>query len=380
MPVLSTVGAMAARGFGWLFKAAGGGGSKLYAWGNNAYGQLGQGNTTNRSSPVQIGSVADWANGVSLGDIATLAIKSTGSLWSIGYNGQGQLGLGDTTSRSSPVQVGALTTWASIISGAQESYNAGAIKTDGTLWTWGNNDNGQLGLGNTTNRSSPVQVGADTNWDTVWAGAWFMLARKTNGTIWSWGGYFDGALGQGSSPVSRSSPVQIGALTDWSSVSAGRNFSGGITTSGTLWMWGGNAYGQLGQEDTTNYSSPVQVGALTDWSKISTGYSHCLAVKTNGTLWAWGQNNQGQLGLGDTVNRSSPVQVGALTTWAIQCAGYVASFVIKTDGTLWAWGYNGFGMLGIGNTTARSSPVQVGSNTNWLAVSSGSDHTVALTS
>nr|QMP83643.1 MAG: hypothetical protein [Caudoviricetes sp.] len=292
------------------------------------------------------------------------------SLWSWGFNGNGQLGLGDITHRSSPVQVGSLTNW-SQVSGSL------AIKTDGTLWSWGSNFGGELGLGDRTHRSSPVQVGLLTNWSLVAGGQSHSLAIKTDGTLWSWGGNNYGELGLGDI-TNRSSPVQIGSLTNWSQVSGGLWHSLAIKTDGTLWSWGRNTWGQLGLGNLTHRSSPVQVGFLTNWSLVASGgYQQSFAIKTDGTLWSWGRNEVGQLGLGDTTHRSSPVQVGSLTNWS-KVAGGSQSLAIKTDGTLWSWGTNSIGELGLGDRTSRSSPVQVGSLTNWSLVAGGSGHSLAL--
>ena len=184
---------------------------KLWAWGNNASGQLGLGNTTDRSSPVQVGTGTDWAS-VDAGDAHTMAIKTTGTLWAWGNNTSGRLGLGNTTNRSSPVQVGTDTDWASASGGATHTL---AIKTTGTLWAWGNNAYGRLGLGDFISRLSPVQVGTDTDWESVSAGALgHTIAKKTNGSIWSWGNRSDG---QGAIPFQKTytSPVQIGIASNW---------------------------------------------------------------------------------------------------------------------------------------------------------------------
>ena len=184
----------------------------LYSWGRNAIGQLGLGNITYYSSPKQVGTLTTWSD-ITAGGQSTAVIKTDGTLWAWGYNGFGQLGLGNTVDKSSPSQVGALTTWYSISSGSQ--FMA-AIKTDGTLWSWGRNATyGSLGLGDTVNRSSPVQVGALTTWYKVAAGYRFTIAVKTDGTLWSWGLNSQGQLGYGGYSISRSSPVQVGALTTW---------------------------------------------------------------------------------------------------------------------------------------------------------------------
>ena len=287
---------------------------QLFAWGSNAQGQLGLGNTANHSSPKQVGALTAWSS-IAGGQYFTTAIKTDGTLWSWGYNNNGQLGQNNTTSLSSPVQIGALTTWYQVADGASFTM---ALKTNGTLWSWGYNNQGQLGLGDAgayTQRSSPVQIGALTTWYQVVTSNTHTIATKTDGTLWSWGRNNEGQLGLGDS-VNRYSPVQVGALTTWYQISAGGSgFTVAIKTDGTLWSWGRNNSGQLGLNDTANRSSPVQVGALTTWSKVANGESHIIAVKTDGTLWSWGQNDAGKLGLGDTVYRSSPVQVGLLTTW-----------------------------------------------------------------
>ena len=343
---------------------------ELYMWGDGAsYGALGLGNTTNYSSPMQVGALVTW-KAIAGGAYTSLAIKNDGTMWTWGYNNVGALGTGNTTSYSSPVQIGALTTWSVNLACGQAA--ASAIKTDGTLWTWGYAAQGQLGHGNTTSISSPVQVGALTTWSKVAMGnsAYHTVAIKTDGTLWTWGMNYQGALGLGNTTY-YSSPMQVGALTTWSTMAAGYNCTSAIKTDGTLWAWGLNNNGQLGTGNTTAYSSPVQVGALTTWLSVVSGGYQMLALKTDGTIWGWGYNGVGQLGDGTTTNRSSPVQVGSLTTWSKLAAGYNHFAVIKTDGTYWNWGYNNKGQLGDGTITNRSSPVQVGGLTNWLRVASG---------
>ena len=415
-------------------------GGTLWAWGFNTDGQLGLGDVTARSSPVQVGTDTNWASvnhstpvNPGQGTITT-AIKTTGTLWSWGLNTNGRLGIGNSPTRCEfPVQVGTDTNWASVSAGSTTTTMA--VKTDGTLWGWGTGANGVLGGGNTTNRSSPVQIHTSTNWLTVSVGGGHSLAIRTGGgSLWAWGLNTIGQLGQGNTTV-RSSPVQVGTDTDWSSVSAGNLHSMAIKTTGTLWAWGGNTYGKLGLGDTTNRSSPVQVGTDTNWQSVSSGgeqtmaiktngtlwawglllqtkggifsspvqigtdtdwskvvvssnstyyYDFALAIKTDGTLWAWGANNSGQLGLGDINDRISPTQVGTDTNWASLNVGTWSSFAIKTTGSLWAWGLNATGQLGLGDIADRSSPVQVGTDTDWSSVSSRGfststiGHTLAL--
>ena len=351
----------------------------LYSWGFNNKGQLGQNDIISRSSPVQVGSLSTWSIISSGSSYFSSSIKTDGTLWTWGYNFSGELGQNKTIYKSSPVQVGALTDWSKVSAASDFCVSS---KTGNTIWSWGTNSLGQLGQSNTTNRSSPVQIGALTDWSQISAGGAVCAAIKTGGTLWTWGynssnGVLGINLGYGNN---RSSPTQVGALTDWSKVSMGGQNCSAIKTGGTLWTWGRNNAGQLGQNNTTYRSSPVQVGALTNWSEVSSGQFECIAIKTDGTLWAWGDNQKGALGQNNIIDQSSPVQVGALTTWSKVSTRKRSCFAIKTDGTLWAWGYNVAGGLGLNNASNVSSPIQVGTLTNWSQVSAGSTFTIGILS
>ena len=340
---------------------------ELYAWGINSNGQLGQNNTVSASSPTQIGGTI-WEE-AAVGGGYCLATKTDYSLWSWGKGTEGRLGQNSTVNISSPVQVGALTTW--LDKAAGEGFGL-AVKTDGTLWTWGANSDGQLGLGDKVLRSSPVQIGSLTTWSKVSTGVYNGYALKTDGTIWAWGWNPFGQLGQNNT-VYASSPVQVGSLTTWADIVGGQVSVIAVKTDGTMWTWGADTDGRLGQNtDAVSKSSPTQVGALTTWNKVAAGNNYCLAIKNDNTLWAWGNNDSGQLGNNAVaVNVSSPIQVGALTDWSKIGPGASAVKVIKTDGTLWSWGSSNNGQLGHNNTTSLSSPVQIGSGTNWSTVAKG---------
>jgi alpha-tubulin suppressor-like RCC1 family protein len=347
----------------------------IWAWGYNSSGQIGQGNTTDYSSPKQVGALTTWKN-MGVGGNFTFVVDPSGQLWAWGANDQGQLGVGNLVNRSSPTQVGALADWPTtstrkIMGGDAHTV---IIKPNGTLWVMGQNTSGQLGLGNTTRYSSPKQVGSLTNWASlgVGQGSLACAAIKTDGTLWVWGSNEYGQLGLNTPAGSNSSsPTQVGALTTWAKVSISAS-CGAIKTDGTLWTWGANSFGELGNGNTTPRSSPVQVGALTNWADISVGNNHMFAVKTNGTIWTWGYNGSGQLGTGNTTYYSSPKQIGALTNWSTVSSGGNTCYSVKTDGTLWDWGANGYGGLGLGNTTYFSSPKQVGALTTWGQVFGGS--------
>lgn len=350
----------------------------LFSWGNNGQGQLGQNNLVYKSSPTQIGSLTTWSN-ISAGWYHSLFVQNNGTLWSCGQNNIGQLGQSDATNRSSPTQVGALTTWSKISGG---SYTSVAIKTDGTLWSWGQNDYGQLGDGTKTNRSSPVQIGNLTNWSKISSGYLQTFAIKTDGTLWAWGSNSSYQLGLGNAQY-RSSPVQVGNLTTWTAIVTSSSCGIAIQSNGTMWSWGSGYLGQLGLNvpQATFVSSPTQIGALTTWLTIGLGYYDGFAIKTDGTLWSWGYNSFGQLGqnIATSVIRSSPVQVGNLNTWLSVSCGKYHTFAKKSDGTLWSWGRNNSGELGQNNNIYRSSPVQVGPLTNWGSVVGGAGVSLAYT-
>jgi alpha-tubulin suppressor-like RCC1 family protein len=351
----------------------------LYAWGAGSSGQLGldeSGAYARRSNPVRVGTQDDWAS-VSGGSDCSFSIKTNGTLWAWGNNGHGKLGLGDTTGRSSPTQVGLLADWLSVTGG---TYSTVAVKTNGTLWAWGRNQMGELGLGNTTAYNSPKQVGALTTWSFATVkGTDYCIAVKTDGTLWAWGNNQSwGHLGLGDI-ISRSSPVQVGALTDWTNkIAICQEATAVIKTNGTLWVWGRGYEGNLGLNNTSGYYSPVQLGALTNWLSISGAYRCFYSVKTDGTIWAWGSNVNGQLGFGNLTSYSSPKQIGALTSWSLSSAGGRKVVATKTDGTIWSWGANTTGQLGLGNITNYSSPKQIGALTSWVSVSSGPGHVLAL--
>jgi alpha-tubulin suppressor-like RCC1 family protein len=349
----------------------------LWMWGSNYAGTLGQNDVVYRSSPVQVGSGTTW-NQINISEsLSTAAIKTDGTLWTWGQNNYGQLGLNDQVNKSSPVQVGALTNWSQVSSA---DLNFVAIKTDGTLWTWGYNNAGQLGLSDVSNRSSPVQVGSGTTWSSIDGGSWTTIATKTDGTLWAWGSNDFGQLGQ-NDRVYRSSPVQVGSGTTWSKISIDGGYChvAATKTDGTLWLWGDNSYGALGLNSTAvPRSSPVQVAGTT-WSQISVSQYHTIATKTDGTLWGWGRNTQGTLGLNVTSSRSSPTQIGSGTTWSLVSIGTYTTAATKTDGTLWAWGQNNRGQLGLNDQVNKSSPTQIGTGTTWTLVKVSQSAVIART-
>jgi alpha-tubulin suppressor-like RCC1 family protein len=349
-----------------------------WAWGSNAYGRLGDNTNVSKSSPVLVaGGFTDWCQ-VDAGSYHNLAVRTNGTLWAWGYNFSGTLGDNTTVSKSSPVSVvGGFTDWCQVSAG---SFHSLAVRTNGTLWAWGFNTYGRLGDNTVVSKSSPVSVvGGFTDWCQASAGSSFSLAIRTNGTLWAWGS--GGEIGDDTN-VSKSSPVSVvGGFTDWCQASAGIGHSLAVRTNGTLWSWGSNANGRLGDNTVTNRSSPVSVvGGFTDWCQASAGNAHSLGVRRDGTLWSWGSNANGRLGDNTTVSKSSPVSVvGGFTDWCQASAGNGHSLAVRTNGTLWAWGSNANGRLGDNTVVSKSSPVSVvGGFTDWCQASAGGSHSLAL--
>ena len=342
----------------------------LWTWGSNSSGTIGDNTGTVRSSPVQtIAASSNWKQ-VFTRNYQCYGIKTDGTLWCWGKNYYGNLGDNTIVDKSSPVQTVTFgTNWVQVSSGYALTA---AVKTNGTLWLWGLNTYGTLGDNTTTHRSSPVQtVAFGNNWKQVACSDYHVSSIKTDGTLWSWGFNLHGQLGDNTTTY-RSSPVQTVAFgSNWKQVSCGPYVTVGLKTDGTLWSWGYNLYGQLGDNTTASKSSPVQTVTYgTNWKNIALncGY-HVAAIKTDGTLWSWGDNTYGGLGDNTRTNRSSPVQtVTFANNWKQVCCGYNGiTLAIKSDGTLWAWGYNQvFGLLADGTLNDKSSPVQtIAGGTNW---------------
>lgn len=308
------------------------------------------------------------------GSAHNLAIKSDNSLWTWGNNSSGELGDGTRTTRLKPVKVLTGVTAAATGGTLNFSQDLGwivfghslAIKSDKSLWTWGSNWLGQLGDGTNMARPKPVKV--LTGVAAVAAGELHSLALKTDGSLWAWGSNWWGQLGNGNT-TDRLKPVKV--LTGVAAVAAGSSHSLALKTDGSLWTWGRNDTGQLGDGTTTQRLSPVKV--LTGVAAMAAGSAHSLALKTDGSLWAWGGNYSGQIGDGTTTTRPRPVKV--LTGVVAVAASDWHSLALKSDGSLWAWGWNVFGQLGDGTATARSKPVKV--LTGVTAMAAGYHHSLA---
>ena len=358
----------------------------LKCWGWNQYGQLGDGTTTDRSTPVDVSGLTSGVASVSTGSFHTCAVTTPGGLKCWGRNTDGQLGDGTTTQRSTPVEVTGLTSGVSSVSAGWD--HTCAMTTSGRLKCWGFNRDGQLGDGTTTQRSTPVGVtGLTSGVASVSTGFSHTCAVTTSGGLKCWGWNRDGQLGDGTT-AERSTPVDVtGLASGVASVSAGRGHTCVLTTSGALKCWGSNGYGQLGDGTTIARSTPVDVTGLTSGvASVSAGgyftlWEHTCAVTASGGLKCWGRNRDGQLGNGTTTDRSTPVDVTGLTSGvASVSAGGSHTCAVTASGGLKCWGRNFYGQLGDGTTTDRSTPVDVtGLTSGVAAVSAESSHTCAVT-
>ncbi|MBI5912998.1 hypothetical protein HY839_00990 [Candidatus Azambacteria bacterium] len=324
---------------------------------------------------------------ISAGGSHSLALKSDGTVWGWGWNGFGQLGNGTTISQSIPVQSKKydgthINNIVAISAGLAHSL---ALKSDGTVWAWGRGNSGQLGNGTLIFYDGLAkQVPGLNNIAAIAAGGNYSLALKSDGTVWGWGANYYGQLGDGTT-TQQLTPIQVYGLTGIVALAAGDYHSLALKSDGTVWGWGYNFVGQLGDGTAATRLIPVQVkglggtGFLTDVIAITTGQNHSLALKSDRTLWGWGRNDFGQLGDGTTNHRYTPIQ-STLIGITVISAKTDYSFALKSDGTVWGWGLN-FGYLGIGTNSYRETlPVQVIGLTEITALATGSGHSLALKS
>jgi alpha-tubulin suppressor-like RCC1 family protein len=315
-------------------------------------------------SPPNSGSIGTVAatsvSKVSAATDVVAIVKTNGTLWVLGYSPDGGLGLGSTTTVSVFTQVGTDTNWSNVWCGASANYYQGAlmaaIKTDGSLWVCGYNTYGGLGLNDFVSRSTLTQVAG--TWSTMAVGVNAMYGVRSDGTLWGWG-----QVPIGSPSDTKSSPVQIAAGT-WTTIGTGVWASQGIKSDNTFYTWGGDGRGMLGNGGSTgNLSVPTQLSQLGTQTAImvacSSGAHLVGVIRSDNTLWMWGENGLGEVGDGTTTSRSYPVQVSSSSSWSKVSCGYSTAAGIKTNGTLWIWGWGG------GNS---SVPIQAGSNSGWSAV------------
>jgi alpha-tubulin suppressor-like RCC1 family protein len=318
---------------------------------------------------------------VAAGQNHNLVVRTDGTVWAWGQNTNGQIGDGTTTTpRKTPLQVGSITTAVDVAAGQSFSM---ALLTDGTVKAWGENNYGQLGDGSTTQRTSPVAVSGLSNGVAITAGRDHGLALKSDGTVWAWGYNGSGQLGQGNTTNSQV-PIQVPGLTGIVDLAATELTSAALSSDGTIWVWGANAYGQLGQNYVNGTMlSPVKVLELDGVIDIAAGLNHFQALRWDGTVRGWGRNTNGSLGINNTTSQYMPVQTLNLTD-AVSFGGNLGAdgqhgLAIRSDGTLAAWGYNNYGQVGDNNSpTNRLTPFSITGLGSVIAAATGQQHTIAL--
>ncbi|MGE5329012.1 MAG: hypothetical protein ACM3KR_05875 [Deltaproteobacteria bacterium] len=351
----------------------------VWAWGENTYCQLGDNTWSNRTAPIQVPNIADiTAISASAGGLHNLVLKKDGTVWSWGYNGSGQLGNGAGKYLSYAVRIPSLSGVGAISAGSSHSL---ALKKDGTLWAWGDNSSGELGNNSTNSSSTPIQINGINNINKISAGCLFTLALKNDGTVWAWGDNTYGQLGDNST-INKLLPVQIALPNSVTAIYAGIYNGMVLKNDETLWTCGDNRFKQLGfvGGEIQSSSTPVKASSLTNIKNIAAGANHYLFLKNDKTVWSYGINSSGQLGNGSTDANMSPALVNGLNNVKAVAAGSAHSLALKEDGTIWAWGDNSKGQLGDNSWVNRTTPVRVSNITNVIAISAGSMHSLAVTS
>lgn len=356
------------RNFSMGLKADG----SIWCWGSNDYGQLGDGNATSkRGTPYKIAGYT--AKAIAAGSYHGMALLDNGRIICWGQNTNGQLGNSSNNDSGTPVYAGS-NTFISIAAGNEHSFG---ISSDGNMWSWGFCSHGQLGQGNFTSLNYPKKCSTGNRWVAIEGGEYHSLAVDCNGKLYSFGRNNHSQLGAGYANPQRILPDVISDVLQWNAVSG---FDGGfvaIRSDGTLWSWGNNQSGQLGDGTTTTRKVPVQIGNDSTWVWVAAKKSSVVALRANGTLWAWGKNDAGQLGIGSSINQKSPVQIGGSDSWMMVYNGGNHMIALRSDGTLWTWGANNSGQLGDNSTNPHNYPIQVGTS-HWRAASAGDEHSLAI--
>jgi len=334
------------------------------SWGYNENGQLGDGTTTNRLLYADIGAgnnVVQVAAGYGSPSGHGLEVRTDGTVWAWGMNSFGQLGDGTTDSRLAPVQVTGLTGVMRVAGGCNHSL---ALRSDGTVWAWGGNAAGQLGRGTTSDHEvTPAPVSGLAGVTKISAGCGFSLALRSDGTVWAWGYDNVGQLGNGST-ASSAVPVKITGVSQVTGIAAGWDSAVAIVAGGaSVWAWGGNDYGQLGDGTLADRTTPVRVTQIgtVHIAGAAVGFKYAAILSTDGSVWAWGTDTAGQLGNAPSATPvTRPVNtIGAGSGITQIAAGGALMLAVRSNGTVLAWGDNRFGELGIGTTTSVTGPIQV---------------------
>ncbi|MDX6299860.1 MAG: hypothetical protein QOF53_1074 [Nocardioidaceae bacterium] len=350
----------------------------VYTWGSNSFGQLGNGSTaTTPSAPAAVAGLSDVVD-VDGGREHIAALTATGMVYTWGSNVEGQLGLGDSANRSIPTQVTVPCGASAVVDVATGHNSTLALCGSGAVWAWGLNSDGQLGDGTRTLRRSPVQVKGITDAVAIAAGRDMSYAIKADGTALAWGDNAFGELGDGTT-TDRLAPVSISGLTNVTGIAGGRDHGLALRADGSVWAFGWNAYGQLGDGTLVNRLVPVQV--TTGVTEVIAGAHHSYALRSDGQVLSWGRNYRDELGDGTTTNRTRPVQVIGVSSAVSIASGRDHGVAVMADGSVMTWGHNLSGQLGDGTTTNRSRAITVpGVSGATKAGGGGSEYSVVLVS
>lgn len=329
--------------------------STVKCFGENETGQLGNAANTDSNVPVAAGTltgvIAVSAGGDQL-EAHTMALKADGTVWAWGSNLYGGLGNGTTTNTNVPVQTLLLTDIVAITAGS--GWHSVGLKSDSTVWAWGWNTDGQLGDNTIVDKAIAAQVPGLTGVVAIAAGRYHTMALKSDGTVWTWGDNVSGQIGNGVTGTDQLTPLQVSGLTNVVKIACGRFFSLALKSDSTLWTWGENLYGQLGDGTTTDRNTPVQVSGISGVTDVVCGAFEVHAKRADNTLWAWGRNTYGNLGDNTVTNRSLPVQMQNGSDVVGMASGTNFFLAYKTDGTLWGCGRNLSGQLGDGSFTQHN--------------------------
>lgn len=343
---------------------------KLFSWGRNRVGELGLGEEIGDfvPTPRQIGNKSNWVY-VLAGRASSYAINTDGELFAWGSNSNGQLGIGNNENKSIPQLVGTSNNWTNVVSNGGHVL---AINTEGEIYAWGDNSYGQLGLGHQIRQNTPQQVGTFSNWIKVSAGAANSLAINSKNEIFSWGAKI---------PTTNAilKPEKLGDKSNWVEIFAGDAMhSFAINTNGHLYGWGRNTESVLGIENYQQNSIPTLVDSFNYWKSISTSYDHTLGLNNKGELFAWGNNSHGQLGTDFFRNQNTPVRVGELSKWKYISAGHNASYCVNLEGEMFVMGYDFEGRIGLHGRIDFDVPGIINSSENWKQISAGRRHVLAV--
>lgn len=309
----------------------------------------------------------------SLGESFSAEIKN-GALFTWGQNNFGQLGIGDTLPKVGIFSVNSASDWKQVSTGSSHGL---AIKTDGTLWAWGNNQNGELGTGDFNKRSTPTEIGLNKKWIYVQAASNHSIGLTSDGELWSWGDNTFGQLGTGNN-INQSTPIQVGNNFDWTQITTKGNFSLAKKVDGTIWAWGENQLGQCGDNTTTNVLSPKQIGNNDTWKEVFAGKNHAGAITSYGAIFLWGDNNQNQIDSTSTAFYNSPQKINIGKNFTKLALGENHSIALKANGSIWGWGSNQMNQISSDSLNSIVNPIKINNQNNWVAIYASKNSTFGL--